>query len=417
MSGAADHGTYRKALLLIFASVGAVATMLFLPVKPHAVILAAIFAIIANTCYGASSVLLNSFLPLLVRNHPDVQFEIGSDGGAFGITPETTTPDDHSVHDHALADSSAALLGNHYKAANGDLAADIASPELSVSTRISSLGIGIGYISALLVQTLAIYIVWATQSTLFSLRVVLFFVGIWWLLFTIPAALWLRPRPGPPLHLSRFTGRFRTAVAYATYSWKSLGKSIMRARKLKDALFFLAAWFLLSDAIATVSGTAVLFAKTSLEMKPAALALITVVVTLAGIVGAFAWPRLSSLMGLKPSHTIMLCIALFEIIPLYGLLGYLPFVRRWGVGGLQQGWEMYPVAVIYGFVLSGFSSFCRALFGQLVPPGFEAAFYALYAITDKGSSVFGPAIVGAITDATGEIRPVSYLRIKAYERP
>jgi UMF1 family MFS transporter len=61
--------------------------------------------------------------------------------------------------------------------------------------------------------------------------------------------------------------------------------------------------------------------------------------------------------------------------------------------------------VVYGFVLGGLSSFCRALFGELVPPGFEAAFYALYAITDKGSSVFGPAIVGAITDATGEIRP------------
>jgi UMF1 family MFS transporter len=43
-----------------------------------------------------------------------------------------------------------------------------------------------------------------------------------------------------------------------------------------------------------------------------------------------------------------------------------------------------------------------------VPPGFEAAFYSLYAITDKGSSVFGPAIVGAITDATGHIRPAFF---------
>jgi MFS-type transporter involved in bile tolerance (Atg22 family) len=43
--------------------------------------------------------------------------------------------------------------------------------------------------------------------------------------------------------------------------------------------------------------------------------------------------------------------------------------------------------VVYGFVLGGLSSFCRALFGELVPPGYEAAFYALYAITDKGSSM------------------------------
>jgi MFS transporter, UMF1 family len=66
---------------------------------------------------------------------------------------------------------------------------------------------------------------------------------------------------------------------------------------------------------------------------------------------------------------------------------------------------VYPLGAIYGFVLGGVSSYCRAFFGELIPPGYEAAFYALYAITDKGSSVFGPAIVGAITDRYGEIRP------------
>ena len=66
---------------------------------------------------------------------------------------------------------------------------------------------------------------------------------------------------------------------------------------------------------------------------------------------------------------------------------------------------MYPLGAVYGFVLGGLSSYCRSLFGELVPEGSEAAFFALYAVTDKGSSVFGPAIVGAITDATGEIRP------------
>lgn len=66
---------------------------------------------------------------------------------------------------------------------------------------------------------------------------------------------------------------------------------------------------------------------------------------------------------------------------------------------------MYPLGAVYGFVLGGLSSYCRSLFGELIPPGSEAAFYALYAITDKGSSIFGPAIVGAIVDRTGEIRP------------
>ena len=111
------------------------------------------------------------------------------------------------------------------------------------------------------------------------------------------------------------------------------------------------------------------------------------------------------MLNLRASRTIVACICLFEIIPLYGLLGFIPAVKRYGVFGLQQPWEMYPLGAIYGFVLGGLSSYCRAFFGELIPPGFEAAFYALYAITDKGSSIFGPAIVGAITDRYGEIRP------------
>jgi UMF1 family MFS transporter len=140
-------------------------------------------------------------------------------------------------------------------------------------------------------------------------------------------------------------------------------------------------------------------------MKPWALGLINVISTTTGVLGAFSWSFISRYFNLKPHQTILACIALFEVIPLYGLLGYLPFVQRWGVIGLQQPWEMYPLAAVYGFVLGGLSSYCRSLFGELIPPGSEAAFYALYAITDKGSSIFGPVIVGAIIDASGGIRP------------
>ena len=233
---------------------------------------------------------------------------------------------------------------------------------------------------------------------------VLFVIGLWWFTFTIPAALWLRPRPGPPLFYGK-AGSKQTWIGYVTYSWKNLGRTVVRARRLKDVLLFLAAWFMISDSVATVSGTAILFAKTELGMEASALALINVIVTLSGIIGAFTWSKVSRMMRLTPSQTILACICIFELIPLYGLLGYVPAIRRLGSFGLQQQWEMYPVGAVYGLVLGGLGAYCRALYGELIPPGNEAAFYALYAITDKGSSVFGPAIVGAITDATGDIRP------------
>lgn len=78
MSGAADHGRFRKTMLLTFAVVGAIATMLYLPITPNAYLLGSLWAIIGNVCFGASFVLLNSFLPVLVRHHPKL---LGRRGG------------------------------------------------------------------------------------------------------------------------------------------------------------------------------------------------------------------------------------------------------------------------------------------------------------------------------------------------
>ncbi|MCJ1397690.1 Autophagy protein 22 [Xylographa trunciseda] len=396
MSGAADHGRYRKKLLLAFALIGSIATMLFLPVVPKFYLIAALLAIIANTCFGASFVLLNSFLPLLVRHHPTLQHKQGSSALSDDLPSQRDT-EPYSDEAPILESSTSALLLP--QAAPSRPASS--SPALQLSTKISSYGIGIGYSAAVLVQVLSIFILLLTGQTTFSLRLVLFFIGFWWFIFSIPAALYLRPRPGPPI-----PGKTnRSWVSYFLYAWRSLGKTVLRARHLKDVVFFLMAWFLLSDGIATISGTAVLFAKTELQMAPTALAFINVIATLSGVFGAFAWSRLSSYFHLRPTHTIFTCICIFELIPIYGLLGYIPFIQRLGVFGLQQEWEMYILGALYGFVLSGLGAYCRSLFGELIPPGSEAAFYALYAITDKGSSVFGPAIVGAITDRYGEIRP------------
>ena len=416
MSGAADHGRFRKTLLLTFAFTGAVATMLFLPLTPNVYLLAALLAVIGNVCHGASNVLLNSFLPLLVRYHPMVQFSSPPLSPTLdehgGITDHTSFTDDSTAAESHIDDSTAALLAPSVPDLTTPAKSSHAtvSPELQLSTKLSSHGMGIGYLSAGLLQTISMFIVIGTKSTLFSLRLVLFVVGAWWFVFTIPAAMWLRPRPGPPLdfgHREPNKSRKCANLGYVAYAWKSLGRTIMRARRLRDVIFFLAGWFLLSDGIATISGTAVLFAKTSLDMQPAYLALFIIITTIFGVIGAFGWSKISHALNLRPSHTILACIAVFEIIPLYALLGYIPAIQRLGVFGLQQQWELYPLGGLYGFVLGGLSAYCRSVFGELIPPGSEAAFYALYAITDKGSSVFGPAIVGAITDATGEIRPVS----------
>ena len=406
MSGAADHGSYRKFLLVTFAFIGSISTMLFLAVSPAYYLFAAFLAIIANTCFGASFVLLNSFLPLLARHHQSLLgTETNEDHASIDNagSPPDFRPPVEEYNDVTAPLLRSGSIGDGTTQSTSAASAPV-SQELSLSTKISSNGIGIGYIGSLLLQIICIAVIVSTNQTTFSLRIAIFLVGMWWFVFTIPAAVWLRPRPGPPLP-SAHSGKYSSWIGHMGHAWKSLGKSAMRARRLKDIMLFLAAWFLLSDGVATVSGTAVLFAKTQLNMQPAALALISVIAMGGGMVGAFSWSYVSRLLDLRASQTIIACIIIFEIVPVYGLLGFIPGVKTLGFLGLQQPWEMYPLGALYGLVMGGVSSYCRSFFGELIPPGHEAAFYSLYAITDKGSSIFGPAIVGAITDRYGEIRP------------
>ncbi|KAK4499745.1 hypothetical protein PRZ48_007931 [Zasmidium cellare] len=373
-SPVADYGTHRKRLVLMFAFTGAAATMAMVLVWPQVYLLGSLFIIVGVVCLGSTFVLLNAFLPLLAARHPSVQTQ---------------------------ANGSAAQLPK----------LDTTSPELRLSTQISAKGVGLGYAAAVSVQILSILLLvllkkanFASEST--PLRFVLLLVGTFWFTLTLPGALWLRNRPGPSLRISTpWSSRLPVAFQYLAFAWRSVWNTVKTATKLRQTWVFLIAWFLLSDAIATVSGTAILFARTELHMGTIAIALLSITATASGMAGAFAWPRISKTFGSETKYTILCCMIMMEIIPLYGLLGFIPFIKSWGVLGLQQAWEIYPLGFVHGFLMGGLSSYCRAFYGEIIPPGSEAAFYALMAITDKGSSAVGPAIVGAIVDALGTIRP------------
>lgn len=109
----------------------------------------------------------------------------------------------------------------------------------------------------------------------------------------------------------------------------------------------------------------------NLKMKPAALAFISVISTVSGVGGAFAWPKIAQIFKRTPSQTILICIMVFELIPLYGLLGFIPAVQNSGFGGLTSPWEMYLLGAVYGFVLGGVSGYCRSVYGELsIDPSF-----------------------------------------------
>ncbi|KAI9054839.1 hypothetical protein LZ554_001983 [Drepanopeziza brunnea f. sp. 'monogermtubi'] len=409
-SAVADHGRYRKKLLTAFGLCGSISSMLFISVVPQAFLLAPLLVVIGVTCLGSSFVILNSFLPLLVANHPQVASDDPAEKDRFSIPPRV-----HSL-DSGGRFSTDRSLDLTRQAANDERD----SVALKLSTQISSMGVGIGYAAAVFVQILSILLLFgmsklSSVSSTLPLRLVLLLVGTWWFSFTIPSSMWLRDRPGPPLKTISDGNVLRSCFTYILFAWRSVWKTVKLAVKLRQMVMFLVAWFLLSDSIATVSGTAILFARTELKMGTVAIALLSITATASGIAGATLWPLISRRLELKTNLTIVACILAMELIPLYGLLGYVPLVRSWGVGGLQQAWEIYPLPLLFAYLLTPPTTSPRRLrngrplillplpLRPTHPPGKRSRLLrpVRYAITDKGSSALGPALV----DATGSIRP------------
>jgi len=426
MGGIADHPPHRKRLLLAFAILGAASATAFLIIPSSSPVwfLTAPLAVCANVAFGASVVALNAYLPTLARESPEVLrilHEIQSQDQPSLPPPSLEHDPDHET------DSSAPLIQRPPPAEELECLKTQYDAELSRTTsRISSLGIALGYGAGIVLLLIALVPVTLLHGSTFALRLAIGLSGVWWALFSIPAALWLpsgneggKSGSAGVVGVSeawmddvvevrnvRHDGEWSTWKEIVS-AWKRLG-SMLRWReikKLRNTFKYLAAWFLLSDGFTTITSTAILFGKTTLNMQPSALILIGVLTPTSGILGSLAWPYLQRKFRWSNLKVIVILVLMASAIPAYGCLGFLSvFDKKTRFGGLTTQGEMFALAVYFGSVYGAFQGYARAFYAELLPPGEEARWYGLFSITDKSSSFLGPLVVGLIADMSGNIR-------------
>ncbi|KAF7293258.1 Autophagy-related protein [Mycena chlorophos] len=395
MGGIADHPPHRKKLLLTFAFFGSSAATLFLFLSSTSPVwyIASLLACVANVGFGASIVAMNSYLPSLAKDAPEV----------VAAREELEDAPDNSGSSDDAENPNAPLIAPTAERVALQLRYET---ELSRATsRISSLGIAIGYGAGICLLALTLIPVVKLKSSTFSLRLSIGLSGIWWAFFTLPAALWLPGASASDEATSKDWSFGHEIVA----AWKRLGGMLhpREIAKLRNTFKYLAAWFLLSDGFTTITSTAVLFAKTTLQMPSEKLVIVGVLTPMAGIGGSLLWPFLQRRFGWSNLRVLITLVVLASAVPAYGCLGFLPIFHgrdKFSFGGLTSPEEIFILALYFGSIYGAFQSFARAFYAELLPPGEEARWYGLFSITDKSSSFIGPLIVGIIADTTGNIR-------------
>ena len=68
---------------------------------------------------------------------------------------------------------------------------------------------------------------------------------------------------------------------------------------------------------------------------------------------------------------------------------------------LDKQWEFWFLAVCVGMFQGGIQALSRSYFASIIPPEKSGEFFGIFDICGKGASFIGTALVGVITQATG----------------
>lgn len=365
VSGIADNSIYKKKLILTFGILGGITTTMFFIIHSHNYYTASILAVLANCSFGCVNVLMNSYLTILIKNYP---FE--------GIDQETENSSRYIVDDESVQDDVSMIDDNRLG---------------NVGAKISGIGTSTGYFAALIIQISSLlslgYLKDINSDIIWCVKIIISAIGVWWLLWQIPISIYLA-------NLTTFSGTTSLSIGeMIKRGYKDLGHALYKIRDLKDIYFFLLGWFVLSDSITTINSTAILFAKTNLNMPMVSLAKIGVLVMCSAITGSIVVPNvIIGHFGWDLQHVLVGLVLWCFCVPFYGIIA------------LKSNYEMYILAMWYGIGLGGLSTVSRSIYSIIIPKGKESIFFSIFSLTDKTSSIIGPFLIGSIVNVFHELR-------------
>ncbi|MCP4168646.1 MAG: MFS transporter [Chloroflexi bacterium] len=256
----ADYSTLKKKLLLGFATIGALATILMffiitdMPVlgTNGAVLLAGLLFITANLSFGAAIVFYNAFLP------------------------------------------------------------DIAAPQDRDS--VSSKGWALGYLGGGVLLALNLVLIQMMADTGLAVRLSIASAGLWWLLFTYLF-------PARRLRQRRSLKTLPRGESYFSQGVKQILKTLRDIRsKYPHTLRYLIAYLIYNDGIQTVIVVSTLFAASELAADDNTLVILVLLIQFVAFGGALAFGWLAGRIGAKRSIIISLVIWVGIVVSAYALL-------------------------------------------------------------------------------------------------
>jgi MFS transporter, UMF1 family len=248
--------------------------------------------------------------------------------------------------------------------------------------RISGYGYAAGYFGGGVALALAIAVLsigagrgLTTES---GLRIGLVIMGLWWGLFTLPAALLLRDRAHPRGDAKQFAAIAKNALAEVL-------RTLRNVRSYSVLALFLLGFLFYNEGIQTVMSQASVFAREVLNMTPSELGMVVLMIQFVATPAAIGVGWLADRVGAK--KTLMVCLFVW-----CGLLVAAYFVN--------ERWQFWCLGVVLSLVMGGTQSVSRAVMGAMTPPAKTAEFFGFFNLSCRATSMVGPILFAQMLVAT-----------------
>ena len=244
--------------------------------------------------------------------------------------------------------------------------------------RVSGYGWGLGYAGGLGALLVALFVFVPETppfgiSTVegFNLRATNLLVAVWFLVFSVPALLFLKDD-----QVARQPLRIGHAFADLATTFRHLGRYRQTARFLLARLFY-------NDGLVTIFAFGGIYAVGTFGFTFEQLVLFGIVINVGAGIGAFAFGFLDDRLGGKV--TIQISVVALAVATIISVVA-------------QTQAQFWVSAVLVGIFVGPNQSASRSLMARFVPRAHESEFFGFFAFTGKVTSFMGPALLGVLSD-------------------
>ncbi len=252
------------------------------------------------------------------------------------------------------------------------LLTDVAGP--ASYDRVSALGYALGYIGSG-----ALFVVCAAAiahpasfgfaDAVAAMQVAFWVTAAWWVVFTLPAMLWVRETPQ------------RAAAgegSVLTRGFRQFVSTFRQIRRERHVLLFLAAYILYIDGVNTVIKLATDFGL-AIGLDASALMKALILTQFVAFPAAIVFGRIGEKWGARRG------IAAGVVV----YAGVCLFASR-----MNSEREFFIMAGVVGLVQGGVQSLSRSYFASLIPPEKGGEYFGFYNMLGKFAAILGPLLMG-----------------------